>query len=122
MLRDRSWQGCAERRHARRPSPLNEYEKNQGEKKVVALNKIMEQNNLGITYDDVCDKPDWYREYQGKDFYHDIYWTVCDIRDKESAINDNLRKLKDAQQVVQNWKEKLRLEEVKLQYIQDGDT
>lgn len=97
-----------------------ERHKSRGEMKVIALNKIMEQNNLGITYDDVCEKPNWYYDYQGKDFYHNLYWIVCDIREREYAINNNLKKLKDAQQIVQNWKEKLRLEEVKLQYIQDS--
>lgn len=97
-----------------------EHHKTQGEKKVAMLNKIMEQNNLGITYDDVYEKPNWYYDYQDKDFYHEMYWAMCDISSKESAISDNLKKLKDAQQAVQNWKEKLRLEEVKLQYIQDS--
>lgn len=97
-----------------------ERHKSQGEKKVVALNKIMEENNLGITYDDVCDKSNWYYEYQNQPFYHELYWTACDIRDKESSINDNLKKLKAAQEGVKAWQEKLRLEEVKLQYIQDS--
>ena len=97
-----------------------ERHKTQGEKKIVALNKIMEENNLKLTYDDVCDKNGWYYDYQDQPFYNDLYWTTCDIRDKESAINDNYKKLKAAQQVVQNWQEKLRLEEVKLQYIQDS--
>ncbi len=97
-----------------------ERHKTQGEKKVMALNKIMEQNNLGITYDDVCDNPNWYYDYQNQPFYHELYWTACDIRDKESSINDNLKKLKAAQEGVKIWQEKLRLEEVKLQYIQDS--
>jgi hypothetical protein len=97
-----------------------ERHKSQGEKKVVALNKILEENNLGITYEDVCEKNGWYYDYQNQSFYHDLYWTACDIRDKESAITDNMKKLKDAQKVVENWKEKLRAEEVKLQYIRDS--
>ena len=97
-----------------------ERNKSQGEKKVVALNKILEENKLGITYEDVCEKNGWYYDYQNQLFYHDLYWTACDILDKESAITDNMKKLKDAQKVVENWKEKLRAEEVKLQYIRDA--
>lgn len=97
-----------------------ERHKSQGEKKIVALNKILDENKLGITYNDVHDKNNWYYDYQNQPFFHELYWTVCDIQNKESAINDNLKKLKEAQQVVKNWQEKLRAEEVKLQYIQDS--
>lgn len=93
---------------------------NQRDKKIIALNKIMEENHLNLTYDDVKDKNGWYYDYQNQPFYNDLYWAACDVVDKESTIVSSNKKLIEAQKVVQNWQEKLRLEEVKLQYIKDS--
>ena len=97
-----------------------EKQKKQREKKVVALNKIFEENNCNITYEDIRDKKNWLYIYENQAFYHDLYWTYCDIIHTEEAITNNLNKLKDARVTLKNWEEKLRLEQVKLQYIQDS--
>jgi hypothetical protein len=37
----------------------------------------------------------------------DLYWDICEVKWKENDIKDSNRKLKDLQQIVENWKEKL---------------
>ena len=90
------------------------------DKKILALTKIIEENNLNINYDDVKDNSNWVYDYQEQPYYHDLYWAWCDVKDKNSAIISSNKKLDEANKVLQNWQEKLRLEQVKLQYIQDN--
>lgn len=88
-------------------------------KKIAIVNKILEENGISIKYDDVKDDSNWVYRYQDNSFYHDLYWAKCDVTSKESDIQSNEKQLREAQLSLKNWQEKLRLEEVKLQYIQD---
>ena len=97
-----------------------ERQKKQGEKKVALFNKIFEDNKINITYEDISDKKNWWYTYQEQSFYNELYWTFCDIRNIEDNISNNLSKLNDAKATLKNWEEKLRLEQVKLQYIKDS--
>lgn len=89
------------------------------EKKILALNKLLEQNGKTERYDDIKDLPNSRHYFSNTSLHHDFYWAMCDIGDKDDAIESNLRKLEDAKKIVENWQTKLRAEEVKLQYIQD---
>lgn len=89
-------------------------------KKIEALNKILSNNNVKKTYDDVKDKKAWVYDYQDKDFYLELYWTYCDVVRLDELIKDNQNKLKDANSTVEKWEQKLRQEKARLQYIQDA--
>lgn len=90
------------------------------EKKVQALNKILEEHGQSIKWDDIKDEQNVAHKFYGTDFHNEFYWGVCDIHDKERSIYEGGRKLAEAEQILKNWQEKLRLEQVKLQYIQDN--
>ena len=90
------------------------------EKKVLALNKILEEHGQSIRWNDIKDEQNVAHKFYGTDLHNEFYWGVCDIHSKESDIHDSKNKLKDAEKVLANWQEKLRLEQVKLQYIQDN--
>ena len=94
--------------------------KSQEQKKIIEFNKLTEEHNLDFTYDDIKDKDHWWFDYQDQPYYHELYWAYNDIRDKGRSIYDNTKKLNEAKEIVKKWKEKVRLEEVKLQYIQDN--
>ncbi len=91
------------------------------EKKVIALDKLLEEHNKSQRWNDIKDNSNVAHMFYeiDPDFHHDFYWAVCDVRDKERAIVDSGKKLKEAEQVLTNWKEKLGHEEAKIQYIQD---
>lgn len=92
----------------------------QREKKIQATNKILEQNGISERYNDFKDSSNVRYRYDNTSFHHDYYWSICDIEDKDEGINSNNKKLEEAKQSLENWKAKLRQEEVKLQYIQDS--
>lgn len=96
--------------------------KKQLEKKIIAADAVLEKYNRSERYSDIKDDPDLSRRFYevNRDLDHDFYWAIFDIREKESGIESNKRKLKEAEELLKVWKEKLRLEEVKLQYIQDS--
>ena len=99
---------------------LIEKYKVQKEKKITILNKILEENGITDTYETLKDKSGYPHLYSEQSFHNDYYWACCDVRDKENGIIDNTKKLAEAEKVLKNWQEKLRLEQVKLQYIQDN--
>lgn len=92
----------------------------QREKKIQATNKILEQNGISERYDDFKDSSNVRYRYDNTSFHHEYYWSICDIEDKDEGIKSNNKKLEEAKQSLENWKAKLRQEEVKLQYIQDS--
>ena len=91
-------------------------------KKIERVKALIEQYNLKIDYDKVIelDFKDWYRAFTDLPFYSELCWAEYDVRDKDRSIADNLKKLEEAKKLLKNWQEKLRLEQVKLQYIQDN--
>jgi len=99
-----------------------ERHRTQGKKKIIALDKLLEEHNKPQRWKDIKDDPTAMHMFyeDDPDFHREFYWAVCDIKDKERAIADSGKKLKEAEQILTNWQEKLRLEEVKLQYIQDN--
>ena len=92
------------------------------EKKVIALDKLLDEHNKPQRWNDIKDNSNVAHMFYetDPDFHHDFYWAVCDVQDKSRAIVDSGKKLKEAEQVLTNWQEKLRLEQVKIQYIQDN--
>lgn len=109
----------AEEKVAKIETLIKKYEV-QKAKKIEALNKILAENRVNKTYDDLKDKNGWYYDYQSQSFYQELYWTACDVRDKDSSISDNQVKLKDATAAVEKWKQKLRQEQARQQFIQDS--
>lgn len=90
------------------------------EKKVVALEKIVDQYNLRDKYNTAETDPRWYFFYKDEPFYTELAWAISDVEDKDIAIHDATKKLEDTKKIVKNWTAKLRAEEVKQQYIQDS--
>ena len=96
--------------------------KKQLEKKIIAADAVLEKYNRSERYSDIKDVPGLLHRFSevDRDLNNDFYWAICDIHDKESGIESNKRKLKEAEELLKRWKEKLRLEEVKIQFIQDS--
>lgn len=90
------------------------------EKKMAAFNKIIDENNLSFTYEDLRDRKVWLRDYSDQAFFSELYDVEYTIRNKEESIKNNSNKLKAAEQSLKNSQEKLRNEKAKLQYIQDN--
>ena len=90
---------------------LIEKYKVQKEKKITVLNKILEENGITDTYETLKDKSGYPHLYSEQSFHNDYYWACCDVRDKENGIIDNTKKLAEAEKVLKNWQEKLRLEQ-----------
>lgn len=91
------------------------------EKKRSELNKIIDQYNLNVNFDEIREKdPRWYFNYRDEHFYSELSWAVSDVEDKEDAIKESTKKLEEAKKILKNWEEKLNLEKGKMQYIQDS--
>ena len=89
------------------------------EKKILEVNKILEQNGISIKFEDIQDEDNVAHKYYGTTFHNEYYWAVCDVHSAESDIKGSEYKLRDAKEILKNWKEKLGREEAKIQYIQD---
>lgn len=92
-------------------------------KKINAVTKFLEEHDKkDITYEKLREDNNWkYLFYEvDKDLHYEFYYLCCDITEKESSIKSNEKKLEEAKQTLKNWQEKLRAEQVKLQYIQDS--
>ena len=89
------------------------------EKKILEVNKILEQNGISIKFEDIQDEDNVAHKYYGTAFHNEYYWAVCDVHSAESDIKGSEYKLRDAKEILKNWKEKLGREEAKIQYIQD---
>lgn len=94
--------------------------KSQLNKKIAIVDKILEQNSINIKYEDVKSDNNWIYDYKQSSFYQELSWAIYDIHSKEDDIKNSEKQLAEAQQILKNWQEKLRLEEVKIQYIQDS--
>ena len=96
--------------------------KKQLEKKIIAADAVLEKYNRSERYSDIKDDPGLLHRFSevDRDLSHDFYWAICDIHDKESGIESNKRKLKEAEELLKRWKEKLGAEEAKIQFIQDS--
>lgn len=100
---------------------LIEKYKVQKQKKINEVNKLLADNGQKTTYEELLQKHDSVRYlFQDAPFRNDFYWACCDVDSKEDGIKSNTQKLEEAKTVLKNWQEKLRLEEVKIQYIQDS--
>ena len=89
------------------------------EKKILEVNKILEQNGISIKFEDIQDEDNVAHKYYGTTFHNEYYLAVCDVHSAESDIKGAEYKLRDAKEILKNWKEKLGREEAKIQYIQD---
>lgn len=96
--------------------------KKQLEKKIIAADAVLEKYNRSERYSDIKNDPGLLHRFSevDRDLSHDFYWAICDIHDKESGIESNKRKLKEAEELLKRWKEKLGAEEAKIQFIQDS--
>ena len=98
-----------------------EHHKKAKEKKRSELNKIIDQYNLKVNFDEIREKdPRWYFNYRDEHFYSELSWAISDVEDKEDAIKESTKKLEEAKKILKNWEEKLNLEKGKMQYIQDS--
>lgn len=97
-----------------------ERHKAQREKKILEVNKILEQNSISERYDDFKDEKNVTRRFYETPFYDEIRSVLYDVTDKDSDIKSSERKLVDSKEILKNWKEKLGREEAKLQFIQDS--
>lgn len=97
-----------------------ERHKAQRAKKITALDKILSEAGLDLTYEKVKDTSGWYYAYRDQPYYNELSWTSSDIEDKDSAIRDNEEKLKKAEEILETWKKKRNSEKAKLQYIEDS--
>ena len=99
---------------------LLEKYKTQKAKKVLEVNKILEQNNIQVKYEDIENEYNLAHKYYGTPFHHDFYWAICDVSDKDSGIRSAQRKIEEAKERLKKAKERLGAEEAKIQYIQDS--
>lgn len=91
------------------------------EKKKAILQKLIEQYNINVNLNEITEKDSrWYFSYRDKPFYNELCWAISDVEDKEQSIKESIKKLEEAKKVLKNWTEKLRNEQVKMQYIQDS--
>lgn len=101
---------------------IEKHKKNKEKKINILLKFLKEHDKKDLTYEQLREDNNWKYLYYDidKDLHNDFYWLCCDIADKESSIKSNEKKLDEAKQTLKNWQEKLRTEQVKLQYIQDA--
>lgn len=97
-----------------------ERHKAQREKKILEVNKILEQNGISERYDDFKDEKNVTHRFYETPFYDEIRSVLYDVTDKDSDIKNSERKLVESKEILKNWKEKLGREEAKLQFIQDS--
>lgn len=89
-------------------------------KRVSILNKFMEENKLSFTYDDVKEKDRWFNDYYGQSIFGELYRLTYDVTDVERSIQENQKKINEIESTLENWREKLKKEKAKNQYIQDS--
>ncbi len=99
---------------------LLEKYKAQRAKKVLEVNKILEQNNIQVKYEDIENEYNLAHKYYGTSFHNDFYWAICDVSEKDSGIRSAQRKIEEAKERLKKAKERLGAEEAKIQYIQDS--
>ena len=89
----------------------------QKEKYIIKLNKLMEENDLNIIYEDVKNQKNWYLAYRDSTIYSEICDIMYSIEDKEESIKNNIKKLAQLEESLKKLKEKYNSEKAKLQYI-----
>lgn len=101
-------------------STVDKHTKARDKKRALTL-KFIENHNIEVdekVFNDA--KSLWYLKYRDELFYIELCDVVTAYYDKEEAVKESNKKLEEAKRVLNNWTEKLRAEQVKLQYIQDN--
>lgn len=86
-------------------------------KKIDALNKLFNEINEDFSYEELNKEENWIAKFYKHPYYNDVANLAFDIEIIKDDIKSNEYKIKEAEQALKNWIEKLNAEKAKQQYI-----